>query len=326
MIHVIVITFQRAQHLDRCLESLRHLKAVPFQTHVLINGNDQEAFAVSKKYQIETLKCLQDRKSLSFARNDLINEIKSIDWNQDWFLFLDDDAYLPEGYGQELQKTLQKNEIQKVGIIGGPNLTSPEGNAFALISGEWLSHRFVAGNVERRYRKQEVSYIMKNDDGLILCHMLIRADLFKKDQFLNHIRGGEENLFLENYFQQGGLAYYDGQLSVYHERRANFWDFYKQIWKYGEGRGQVIFYAKKARIMHLIPVIFLLYTLIILLNSNIEPYWYLPGFAYLIMNLFVSISILLKAKRVYALHSFWAIPLLHWIYAIGLIRGLLFHK
>jgi len=326
MIYVVLISYHRPQLLRRCIVSLEHLKPLDYRICVHVNGNDRLSSEIVQNFDPYLSLFSPERHTLSEARNHLLEKIKRDVDQADWILFLDDDAFLPQSYGLGAKNILTEAEMNKVDMIGGPNLAPPDSTFFSKLSSEWLASRFVSGWVSLRY-KQGYKKIMDNDDGLILCHLWVKASALQNTQFHKFIQGGEENLFFEEFFQKGLRCYYDPNVFVFHERRENFQDFIRQIFKYGYGRGQVIYYSKRTRLMHLVPVFFLLYSGYIVFEAvSVKSIYLVPLFFYFLFLLFENIRITIKLKNPKALFGFLAIPIVHWTYALGLLLGLKKHK
>lgn len=326
MIYVVLISYRRPQLLQRCLVSLEYLKPLDCRICVHVNGDDQISREVVQKNNPYLSLYSNERQTLSEARNRLLEKIGEVADQTDWILFLDDDAFLPEGYGLAAQTAVSRANQSQVEIIGGPNLTPPISNFFSKLSGEWLASRFVSGRVSLRYGPAQQD-IMNNDDGLILCHLWVRARVLQNTQFHKFIQGGEENLFFNELFQKGLYCYYDPKVFVFHERRKNFQDLIRQIFKYGYGRGQVIYYSKRTRLMHLVPVFFLLYSIYLVFDAvNVKNVYLAPLFFYLLILFAENIRIAIKLRNPKALSGIFAIPIVHWTYALGLLLGLRKHK
>jgi glycosyltransferase involved in cell wall biosynthesis len=323
---VVIISYHRENLLRRCLESLNALDPFVFKIFVLVNGPDSSSQEMLKEFFTSHPQTLgwqemsPSRVSLSEARNILLEKVLQQDFG-DWILFLDDDTFLPSGYGKKGYLAVQTADQAKVQLIGGPNLTPPDADRFSFLSGAWLGSFFVSGGVAYRYRLSNDRFV-KNDNALILCHMWITKLTARQNLFHRNIQGGEENLFLQNYFAEHETALLAGNLAVYHERRPGFFHFLRQITKYGVGRGQVIRIGRRPRLIHLVPLLFFLSLASMLALHQIFAAVSILT-VYLICCLSETLRISIQLKALSGLVTIIAVPLVHFAYAWGIIVGIL---
>lgn len=324
-VHVLIISYARPHFLHQCLLSLKNLSPLDFQVHLLLNGKDEASSQIAKMisermpYKMQIFE--SPKKSLAAARNFLLNEVKDSLLADDWILFLDDDVFLPAGYGGKAIESLGDAREKQADLVGGPNLTPVEASFQEKISGEWLASFFASGPMSLRYRiPNSERKVMKTDYGLILCHLWVSAGSLKKHLFLNRIQGGEENLFFEKFFKNSGKALYDGELFLFHHRRRNFKCFFQQIYKYGYGRGQVFKYSHRVQLIYLLPVLFFLFLLVCLGAGYLFPFS-VTLVIYLGLLLLETMRIMIKTSQIQSFVSVLAIPVMHMTYSVGLLAG-----
>lgn len=316
-IFVVIVTYQRSKILAQCLHSLQNLQPLQWRLFIAVNGPDADSKEQMKHMNSAEVLSYDTPGPIADIRNHLIDKLRSQIQSGDWILFLDDDAFLPAGYGAQLMQSLQQAQIHQCAVIGGPNLTPPGSPWFAKLSGTWLASRFVAGPMSKRYRVS-TSGVHHNDDALILCHLLVSESIFGLPLFKDGIAGGEENLLLQRLFREGKSSYYDGKLFVYHYRRAQGRAYFSQIWKYGFGRGQTIRHSGYVRWPHLLPV---LAGLFILIFATQPEFWVPVALFYILVILAQSLLCCWLLRSFAGLWSVLGIPLTHFGYVAGVVGG-----
>lgn len=323
-VHIIIISYNRQPLLKRCLLSLKHINPWQAQAYVLINGHDPQSTFMSSRLaenSIVPIKLYQGaRQSLSAARNFLLNQLSEEISSNDWILFLDDDAYLPENFGRKAIEVTNRARKIKAEIIGAPNLTPPESSFSQQLTGEWLGSFVATGPISRRYhRGPNLEKIVHNDHGLILCNLWLSAAALKEELFLETIKGGEENFYFYRFFSSLGKAIYSSELFVYHERREKLVGFFQQIYKYGFGRGQVFKNNKNPQWVYFTPLTFFF----ALGASSIWSSELFASLVFLYMGVifFESWRLAFKIRDLRVLFSIIGIPTIHILYSVGLILG-----
>ncbi|MEK6855956.1 MAG: glycosyltransferase [Nanoarchaeota archaeon] len=204
--------------------------------------------------------------------------------------FIDDDAYPEKGWLSEAVKIF---EDEKIGIVGGPNLTPEKSNRFQVVSGEALTSWLVSGPVAYRYKK--VKRI--ESDDLPSCNLIIRKSLFKKIKgFDTSFWPGEDTKLCLDAKNEGYKIIYDPKVAVYHHRRPNIKGYLKQIGSYGLHRG---FFAKRypetsLKFSYFIPSIFLIGLII---GSIIGLMIKAVGIVYLIVLMLYVLLVFNEARK-----------------------------
>ena len=240
-IQILVVTHGRERLLERLLTDLkRGLLAAThrYRVKVVVNGPDSASTEILERSGLEELDVQHVPKPLSpsAARAEGLRQVLPCDW----IWFLDDDVLVPEKTFRRLEMLLG-DESSAVDIWGGPNLTPPDSSWKQKVVGALLENPFAVGPVSQRYRSTPTSArILSDDRSLMLCHLLVRAELVDRALFLPGLLCGEENYFLAVLKSAGARMAFHSEISVLHERRPAFRSFLAQIQKYGLGRGQLV--------------------------------------------------------------------------------------
>jgi hypothetical protein len=254
------------------------------------------------------------------ARNFLIDRARG-----ELLLFLDDDVTFANDLLSNLISLADRN--QETSVFGGPNLTPPGSTTFQIVQGAVLGSIVGTGPVRRRYGQHPAG--AADECFFTLCNMAVRRNAMVP--FPQDMSGGEENAVLATLASLGTPMFYDPSLVVYHERRPDIVQFARQMKKYGTGRGELfVRQPRSCRPAHLVPVGFLVGLLLLpLLATQWSLWWLLAVPTYLAALVAAGGAVALSMGHVSLVKRVGFIPLsafliviVHFAYAIGVIRGI----
>jgi len=278
-----------------------------------LNYNDFEIIVLpdffEKKSKNKNLKIIQTGKvKPALKRNIGMKNAKG-----ELFAFIDDDAYPERDWLKNAVKYLVNN---KIGLVGGPNLTPEEANFSEHISGYVLSNWFVSGRASIRYK------IAKNQNAKELpsCNYISKNFGIEYD---SNFLTAEDSKYCFDILKKGYDVLYAGDVIVRHHRRKSIWKHLKQIYVYGR---DIAWLTKKEfskdKLYYAIPSIGLFFFIFGMISI-------LYGFYSKIVLLFFSIYFILmflgslnKNLLVSFLVSLVGITT-HFSYGLGWIRGIL---
>jgi len=244
----------------------------------------------------------------------------------EWIYFLDDDAYVEEDFFSRWESCGLRGNCA---AVGGPNLNPPESNIFQRAASRALACPFATYFSSARYR-QEGPARLCDEEALILCHLFVRKEALAAEPFLKALICAEENWMLQNLKMNEQLLGYDPDLFVWHERRPDLPSFFKQVIKYGYGRGQIFRRRRKgAHVLHLVPTLCLIYTAALMVAAALGfslPFWlFLPFLVYGILCVYFAVRFSGKKEKSWgqALLLAALFPVIHVGYGWGLLRGFL---
>lgn len=176
--------------------------------------------------------------------------------------FLDDDAYPKENW---LEKALKHFKKPKIAAVGGPAITPDHDSLLQKVSGA-ISESYIGGGFARN-RFLSIGQARFVDDWPTV-NLLVRKNIFKKvGGFDSTYWPGEDTKLCLDIVKAGFKIIYEPGAIVYHHRRSNILNHFKQVGNYGLHRGH---FAKKYpqtsfRLWYFIPAFFDIYLLSIIL-------------------------------------------------------------
>ncbi len=241
--------------------------------------------------------------------------------------FIDDDAYPEKNWFDVAEKCFDEDE--KIGAVGGPNLTPPDATEMEKISGFVYGSPLGGGGTRFRYVKGRKRMLI---DDFPTCNLFVRRSAFEDVGGFNlDYWPGEDTFFCNELVKSDWKILYEPELIIYHHRREAVVPHLKQVWRYATTRG---FFARKFG------------------GNSIKPTYFLPslavlgGIGILILTALGSIPLLTTALLTTAyltavlvnsavsgaksikqlLLTSYTTILTHLTYGIGFLKGFLFPK
>ena len=244
-------------------------------------------------------------KYVPYALNIAIKES-----NGQFISRLDVHTVYPKNYFEkciELSKTIDADNIGGTIISCGVSIC---GKAIA----HSMSSLFGVGNSTPR---------IKSYDGYVdsIAFGFWDKQVFDKYGFFDEtlIKNQDEDhnyLIIEN----GGKVYQSSKIKTYYFVREKIIDFIKQMFYYGFYKPLVLVKnISRIKIRHIIPSLFSVY--IFTLFFSLNPFWLIPLFLYLLLN--ILFSIINKENILTKIICIIIFPIMHMSYGIGFILGLI---
>lgn len=204
---------------EKCIQECLKLDYDDFEIIVLPDEEDEK---ISEKYADRKLRIIgtgRENTKPSFKRNIGMREARG-----DFFAFIDADAYPRKDW---LRNTIKYFKDEKVGIVGGPNLTPHEGNFWEKVSGYSLSNFLVSGHAAIRYKISKTQFVTE----LPSCNYIVRKNAASEydPKFLT----AEDTKFCFNARKKRFKILYARDVIVYHHRRNTLSKHLKQMVIYG---------------------------------------------------------------------------------------------
>lgn len=319
-IAVIIVTHKRKTLLERCLDSLYAQEDHPLllETSVIINGVDEvtEQF-LNKRFPNLNVLPLSQKETPGGARNKALEKISE---EIEYILFLDDDVELPTHYFKVAAKFLRSGPT----LLGGPDLTHPNSDAFQRILG--LAQQSPLCTAHTRYRHHPGVHdhnIAPDGSEFILCNLWFHPKVFKeyKLRFDDRFQRNEENVLIYQVLGKSQNFIFSSDLFVFHEKKTNIPALCRAVFSSGLHRAlSFILYPKSFNLLYLAPLAFICY-LLSLQIIGLSFLSLLPLFLYTGLSLFYSYrltSTIKDTSGVWAMHF-----LIIFTYGLGTLAGLI---
>jgi GT2 family glycosyltransferase len=237
--------------------------------------------------------------------------------------FFDDDCYFEPHLFKKFVEFYHK--IPDLAGVGGIALVSKDTSASSKLTHEVLCS-WLGGNIIRKRHKEKKDYTLPaKEDSLILCNLSIKKEIFLKEGGFKTLYPGEENEFLTRLTEKGYIFCAVGDAKVYRRWKKNIFELLSSLFRYGKSRMLIILSQRKFNfdtLPFLCPPVFFLYIVTLILFPSLL-YSSLLGI-YLILILLSSLFIAWRKKSLFYLNSFFFFPIVHILYAIGEIYGLVY--
>ncbi len=284
---IIVPTYNRAQEIKEFLEFADALQfpKQKFEVIVIDDGSQDDTIDFLQKageiFPKLNLHWHQQKNSgPALARNNGASRAKG-----EFLLFADSDCLLPAGWLSEIEKELNNHKVQ---FFGGPDKEHPKFSATQKAISYAMTSFLTTGGIRGKRKKnfQPRSF-----------NMGIKASAFQTVGGFSDLRFGEDIDLSLKLSEKGFASRLFPKAWVYHKRRANLRQFFKQVLNSGSARINLgSLHPKTTKIVHLLPTAFALSVAAMLVGSAFCPFALLPILAY---SLLVYLSAALQYKKIF---------------------------
>jgi glycosyltransferase involved in cell wall biosynthesis len=307
---VIIPVYNRPQEVEELLESLTKQTYNDFETLIIEDGSEEPCKDVVDQFkdELNIRYFVKENSGQGFSRNYGFERAKG-----DYFVVFDSDCLIPPHYFETVHKQLNK---QWLDAYGGPDREhksfTPVQKAISYAMTSPITTGGIRGNKKHTGTFHPRSF-----------NMGISREVFEKTDGYRITRMGEDIEFsiriIENGFSTGLIP----DAYVYHKRRTNLVEFFKQLHFFGRARINISrFYPSEIKGVHILPSLFTLGTVFLLTL----PFWNIDLFEILIIPYLALFALIfthssLKNKSLYiGLLSTVASFIQLTAYGIGFIR------
>lgn len=266
---VIIPVYNRPAEVDELLDSLTKQLYTNFEVLIIEDGSIKKCDEVIRKYEneLDVFYFFKENSGQGFSRNFGFEKAKG-----DYFIVFDSDCIIPDHYLQTVEEYLNEHQLD---AFGGPDMAHESfSNVQKAISYSMTSF-FTTGGI--RGSKKSVGTFHPRS-----FNMGISKAVYEKTRGYKITRMGEDIEFsiriIENGFKVGLIK----SASVYHKRRTNFRQFYKQLHFFGRARINISrFYKSELKLVHAFPAIFTIGLMVYLFSYLIHPQLFLISSTFL---------------------------------------------
>ena len=252
---LIIPVYNRPDEVDELLQSLVNQSYTNFETIIIEDGSSVKCQDITKKYidKLTIRYYFRENVGQGFARNFGFSVAEG-----DYFIVFDSDVVVPKDYLKIVNQTLDN---QWLDAFGGPDAASPDFSDLQKAISYSMTSFFTTGGI--RGKEKGIGKFQPRS-----FNMGISPETFQKTGGFAKRDMGEDvefSLRMEKLNLKVGLI---AEAFVYHKRRGDFKDFFKQIFSFGRTRILLSQYDPKIlKLVHFFPMIFTLGCLSI-------PFWF----------------------------------------------------
>lgn len=271
---VIVPTFKRPNEVNELFDSLTQATYKEFEVILADGTPDKQLEPVIAKYQDKlTIRHLhRPYLGISESRNLGAEHAKG-----DYFIFFDSDCIIPPAYFEEVNAYITKHQPD---AFGGPDAAgasfTPVQKAISYSMTSLLTTGGIRGGKKRVGKFHPRGF-----------NMGISKTAFEKNGGYSLLKCAEDIELSIRLMHQSYKVVLIPEAFVYHKRRTNFKQFYRQVFRFGAARINIFrLYRNELKITHVFPVAFLFYILWIPLSAVIHPLVALGSLGLLLLYFF----------------------------------------
>jgi len=250
---IIIPLYNRPQEIKELLETLTQQTYKQFEVLIIEDGSVDDAAAIVKSFRdkLNVKYFVKENEGQGFARNFAFEQATG-----DYFIIFDSDCLIPANYLQVVNDSLSENYLD---AYGGPDDAHPSFTPIQRAISYSMTSPFTTGGI--RGNKKGIGQFHPRS-----FNMGISRQVWEKAGGFIITRLGEDIEFSIRIHSMGFKIGLIPEAKVYHKRRANFLQFYKQLHFFGRARINVYkFFPKGLKAVHFFPALFtigLIFTII----------------------------------------------------------------
>lgn len=259
---IIIPLYNRPQEIKELLETLTLQTYKQFEVLVIEDGSKDDAAEIVNSFagKLDVRYYVKPNSGQGFTRNYGFERAKG-----DYFIILDSDCLIPENYLQTVNDSLTKNWLD---LYGGPDDAHPSFTPTQKAISYAMTSPFTTGGM--RGNKTSIAKFHPRS-----FNMGMSREVWEKTGGFIITRMAEDLEFSIRAQRMGFKSGLICDAKVYHKRRTNFLQFYKQLHFFGRGRINLYkFYSNELKPMHFFPAAFVLFLIFSLLVNIFRcPLW-----------------------------------------------------
>jgi glycosyltransferase involved in cell wall biosynthesis len=247
--------YNRPQEIKELLETLTLQTYKQFEVLVIEDGSVKDAAEIVRSFagQLDVKYFVKPNEGQGFARNFGFARAKG-----DYFVVFDSDCLIPPDYLQIVNDSLATNWLD---AYGGPDDAHPSFTPTQKAISYSMTSPFTTGGI--RGNKKGIGQFHPRS-----FNMGISRQVWEKAGGFIITRLGEDIEYSIRIHSMGFKIGLIPDAKVYHKRRTNFLQFYKQLHFFGRARINVYkFFPKQLKAVHFFPSAFTIYIIFTLVAN-----------------------------------------------------------
>jgi len=244
---IIIPLFNRPLEIDDMLRSLGHQTYKDFEVLIIEDGSVNDAKSVVEKYR-DTLDLhyyYKENAGQGFARNFGFERAKG-----DYFIIFDSDCILPDDYLALVQDSLARHPLD---AYGGPDAAHESFTPIQKAISYAMTSPFTTGGI--RGNKRHMGRFHPRS-----FNMGVSREVWEKVGGFKLTRLGEDIEYSIRIHEAGFKIGLIPDAVVFHKRRTDFMQFYKQLHFFGRARVNIYrHFPAELKAVHFFPSMFVIF-------------------------------------------------------------------
>jgi glycosyltransferase involved in cell wall biosynthesis len=249
---VIIPVYNRPQEVDELLESLTQQSYRQFETLIIEDGSEETCKHVVEKYRnrLDIKYFYKENSGQGFSRNYGFERA-----NGDYFVVFDSDCLIPSHYFESVNDYLNNHWLD---AYGGPDREHESFTPVQKAISYSMTSPFTTGGI-RGNKKHAGTFHPRS------FNMGISREVYEQTGGYKITRMGEDVEFSIRIIEQGFKTGLIPDAFVYHKRRTNLGQFFKQLHFFGRARINIgRFYPSEIKLLHTFPALFFIGTIFLI--------------------------------------------------------------
>jgi glycosyltransferase involved in cell wall biosynthesis len=258
---VIVPVYNRPDEVDELLDSLTRQTYSHFEVLIIEDGSTKPCEDIVKSYEskLDVRYYFKENSGQGFSRNYGFERAKG-----EWLIVFDSDCLIPENYFETVDKFL--TEHPDVSAFGGPDKAHESFTDIQKAISYSMTSVLTTGGI--RGNKNRIGAFHPRS-----FNMGITREVFEKTKGYILPKKGEDIEFSLRIIQQGFKAALIAEAFVYHKRRTDFRQFFRQLHFFGTARINIgRFFPGEVKWVHWFPALFMVGLVLLPLGWLLWPF------------------------------------------------------
>lgn len=273
---VIIPIYNRPQEVDELLESLSRQTYHHFETLIIEDGSKERCKEVIEQYsdQLDIRYFYRENSGQGFSRNFGFERAEG-----DFLVVFDSDCIIPPHYFETVNRYLQEHPVD---AYGGPDRAHASFTPIQKAISYAMTSPLTTGGIRGNKRHAGTFHPRSFNMG-------ISRQVYEETGGYRITRMGEDIEFSIRITNAGFTIALIEDAFVYHKRRTNLFQFFKQLHFFGRARINVSrFYPSEIKMIHTLPAFFTLGLIFLFL----VPLWNLSLFKLLLIPFLLFFALL----------------------------------
>lgn len=306
---IIVPVYNRPDEIRELLESLTGQSYKSFEVLIIEDGSDIlcEKIINSFKDKLQVKYYFKENSGQGFSRNYGFSRAKG-----DYLIVFDSDCIVPPHYLELINSII---EVNRIDCWGGPDKAHSSFSSTQKAINFSMTSYLTTGGI-RGSRKSVSDFHPRS------FNMGISKEVFEKTGGYRITKMGEDIEFSIRIKESGFNTVLVEEAFVYHKRRVNLSEFFKQLHFFGRARVNISrFYPEELKFIHLFPIFFLVGLITLPILLLISTFWFQSLLAVYLLYFFLIFSSALLEERKVLIASLAVIASITQLvaYAVGFI-------